>query len=134
MGKGKGNHFEWIAPIRIGQILIEFRLRRRKILDILFILRKCKKRVPFKCQIVSKTKKLLKIIWKKNLIKFFKIMIFTNTQLKCIDNSGALIVKCIRILGKSPRCQGFPVIILLFQLKPINHIKKLKKVKFIKLF
>lgn len=50
------------CPIKIGQILLEFKLRRRKFLEILFILRKCKKRLPLKCQIISKSKKLLKII------------------------------------------------------------------------
>lgn len=43
MGKGKGAHFKWICPIKIGQILVEFRLRKRKLLDILLLLRKCKK-------------------------------------------------------------------------------------------
>jgi large subunit ribosomal protein L16 len=71
MGKGKGNHFQWIAPIKIGQILLEFKLRRRKFLEILFILRKCKKRLPLKCQIISKSKKLLKNNLEKNYNKIF---------------------------------------------------------------
>lgn len=43
MGKGKGAHFKWICPVKIGQILVEFRLRKRQLLDILLLLRKCKK-------------------------------------------------------------------------------------------
>ena len=61
-------------------------------------------------------------------------MVFTNTQLKCIDNSGALIVKCIRILVSLHAVKDFQEIILLYQLKHINHIKKLKKEKYIKSF
>ena len=61
-------------------------------------------------------------------------MVFTNTQLKCIDNSGALIVKCIRILVSLHAVKYFQEIILLYQLKHINHIKKLKKEKYIKSF
>ena len=99
------------CPIKIGQILLEFRLKRRKFLDILFILRKCKKRLPLKCKIISKSKKLLQIIWKKIIKNFFK-MVFTNTQLRCIDNSGALIVKCIRILVNLQDVKDFQEIIL----------------------
>lgn len=61
-------------------------------------------------------------------------MVFTNTQLKCIDNSGALIVKCIRILVSLHAVKDFQEIISLYQLKHINHIKKLKKEKYIKSF
>lgn len=64
-----------------------------------------------------KIKKLLKNDLEKKFIKFYK-MVYTQTQLKCIDNSGALIVKCLRILGKSPRAKDFLVIMLLFQLRP----------------
>ena len=59
-------------------------------------------------------------------------MVFTQTILKCADNSGALLVKCLRVLGKSPRCRGSQEIMLLFQLRLINLVKKLKKVKYIK--
>jgi len=34
-------------------------------------------------------------------------MVQNETILKCVDNSGALTVRCIRILGKAPRCIGF---------------------------
>ena len=36
MGKGKGSHHKWICPIKIGQILVEFRFRRRNYLEILY--------------------------------------------------------------------------------------------------
>lgn len=39
-------------------------------------------------------------------------MVYTQTKLECIDNSGALVVKCIRILGKSPRSKGSLVTML----------------------
>lgn len=48
MGKGKGSHFKWICPIRIGQIIVEFRLKKRSFLEILLLLRKCKKKLPMK--------------------------------------------------------------------------------------
>lgn len=69
MGKGKGSHFKWICPIRIGQILVEFRLRKRSFLEILLLLRKCKKRLPLKCKIITKSKKLLNDNLEKNLKK-----------------------------------------------------------------
>ena len=70
MGKGKGSHYKWICPIKKGQILVEFRFRRKKLLDILLLLRKCKKRLPLKCQIVTRSKKLLKNNLEKNFKKF----------------------------------------------------------------
>jgi large subunit ribosomal protein L16 len=70
MGKGKGGHHKWICPIKKGQILVEFRLRKRKLLDILLLLRKCRKRLPLKCQIVTRSKKLLKNNLEKNFKKF----------------------------------------------------------------
>ena len=72
MGKGKGGHFKWICPVKIGQIIIEFKFRKKSILEILLLLRKCKKRLPLKCQIVSKRKKLLKNNLEKNLKKIIK--------------------------------------------------------------
>ena len=54
-------------------------------------------------------------------------MVFTNTQLKCIDNSGALMVKCIRILGKSPRCKGYPGDYIIVSIKTHKPHKKVKK-------
>jgi len=70
MGKGKGGHHQWVCPVKKGQIIVEFRFRRRKILEILLLLRKCRKRLPLKCQIVSKSKKLLKNNLEKNFNKF----------------------------------------------------------------
>jgi large subunit ribosomal protein L16 len=72
MGKGKGGHHKWICPIKIGQILVEFRFKRRNYLEILLLLRKCKKRLPLKCQIVSRSKKLLKNNLEKNFYKITK--------------------------------------------------------------
>jgi len=69
MGKGKGAHFKWICPVRSGQILMEFRFRRKSLLEILLLLRKCKKKLPMKVQIVSRSKKLLKNNLEKNLKK-----------------------------------------------------------------
>ena len=73
MGKGKGAHFKWICPIKIGQILVEFRFRKKffSFLEILLLLRKCKKKLPIKCQIVSKSSKLLKNNLEKNFNKIF---------------------------------------------------------------
>ena len=53
-------------------------------------------------------------------------MVFTQTILKCADNSGALLVKCLRVLGKSPRCRGFPgdyVIVSIKTHKPRRKVK-----------
>jgi ribosomal protein L16/L10AE len=69
MGKGKGGHFQWICPVKIGQIIIEFRFRKNTFLKILFLLRKCKKKIPLKCQIISRSKKLLKDNLEKDLKK-----------------------------------------------------------------
>lgn len=71
MGKGKGGFHQWVCPVKVGQIIVEFRLRRRKLLDILALLRKCKKRLPLKCQIVSKSKKVLKNNLEHNFKKIF---------------------------------------------------------------
>ena len=73
MGKGKGAHIKWICPIKIGQILVEFRFRKKffSFLEILLLLRKCKKKLPIKCQIVSKSSKLLKNNLEKNFNKIF---------------------------------------------------------------
>ncbi len=68
MGKGKGGHFKWICPVRIGQILVEFKFKKKSFLEILLLLRKCKKRLPLKCKIISRSKKLLQ----NNLEKNFK--------------------------------------------------------------
>lgn len=54
-------------------------------------------------------------------------MVFTNTILKCIDNSGALTVKCLRILGKSPLCRGFPGDFVIVSIKTHRPHRKVKK-------
>lgn len=54
-------------------------------------------------------------------------MVFTQTILKCIDNSGALLVKCLRILGKSPRCRGFPGDFIIISIKTHRPHKKVKR-------
>lgn len=53
-------------------------------------------------------------------------MIYTSTVFRCIDNSGALLVKCIRILGKSPRCKGFPGDIAIISIKTCRAHRKVK--------
>lgn len=61
MGKGKGAHFEWICPITIGQIFIEFSIKRSRkntIFKLLKFIRKCKKRIPFKCKLITKSTKI----------------------------------------------------------------------------
>ena len=74
MGKGKGAHFKWICPVRTGQIIMEFRFRRKSFLEILLLLRKCKKKLPMKVQIVSRSKKLLK----NKFVEFYILNISKN--------------------------------------------------------
>jgi len=57
MGKGKGNFDQWICPIKIGQVLIEFDFNKFSLIEILSILRKCSKRLPVKSINISKMKK-----------------------------------------------------------------------------
>lgn len=54
-------------------------------------------------------------------------MVFPQTILTCIDNSGALLVKCLRILGKSPRCRGFPGDFIIVSIKTHRPHRKVKK-------
>ena len=54
-------------------------------------------------------------------------MVFTQTVLACVDNSGALRVKCIRILGKAPRCKGFPGDFIVISIKTYRPHRKVKK-------
>jgi large subunit ribosomal protein L14 len=54
-------------------------------------------------------------------------MVFTQTILKCADNSGALLVKCIRILGKSPRCRGYPGDFIIVSIKTHRSHRKVKR-------
>jgi ribosomal protein L16/L10AE len=53
MGKGKGNHADWICPIKIGQILIEFSFKSLNFFSILNLLRKCLKRLPVKSNVIA---------------------------------------------------------------------------------
>ena len=61
MGKGKGSHFKWICPIKIGQIFVEFKFKKIKnlnsIIKLLKFIRKCKKRLPFKCKLINRFNK-----------------------------------------------------------------------------
>ena len=54
-------------------------------------------------------------------------MVYPQTILKCIDNSGALLVKCLRILGKSPRSKGFPGDFIIVSIKTYRPHRKVKK-------
>ena len=59
MGKGKGAHFEWICSIMIGQVFVEFSLKKNRsnsLFKLLKMIRKCKKRIPFKCKLITKNK------------------------------------------------------------------------------
>jgi large subunit ribosomal protein L14 len=54
-------------------------------------------------------------------------MVFTSTTLFCIDNSGALTVKCLKILGKSPRARGFPGDYVIVSIKTHRPHRKVKR-------
>ncbi|MFO0524208.1 MAG: ribosomal protein L16 [bacterium] len=74
MGKGKGGHFEWICPILIGQIFVEFSLKKNRnnsLFKLLKTIRKCKKRIPFKCKLITIRKKN----YSNNMEKKYKILI-----------------------------------------------------------
>lgn len=76
MGKGKGPFKQWVCPVKIGQIILEFRFpkrgsKKKNFLEILSLIRKCRKRLPIKCQVVSRSKKLLKNDLEKNFNKIF---------------------------------------------------------------
>jgi len=53
MGKGKGNHSDWVCPVTIGQILIEFSFKFLSFFNILNVLRKCIKRLPVKSVLIG---------------------------------------------------------------------------------
>lgn len=61
-------------------------------------------------------------------------MVFTHTILKCIDNSGALLVKCLKILGKSSKCRGYPGDYIIISIKTHKPNKKVKKGEIYKVF
>jgi len=75
MGKGKGNHADWICPIRAGQILIEFSFGNLNFLNILLLLRKCIKRLPVKTTLVSKTYNILPKNLDRNFLLLNKIKV-----------------------------------------------------------
>ena len=54
-------------------------------------------------------------------------MVFTQTILNCADNSGALTVKCLRILGKAPRCRGYPGDFIIISIKTHRAHKKVRR-------
>lgn len=54
-------------------------------------------------------------------------MVLTQTLLKCIDNSGALYVRCLRILGKPPKSRGFPGDFIIVSIKTCKPNKKVKR-------
>jgi len=54
-------------------------------------------------------------------------MVFTSTILRCIDNSGALTAKCLKILGKSPKSQGYPGDYIIVSIKTYRPNKKVKR-------
>ena len=54
-------------------------------------------------------------------------MVYNQTLLKCIDNSGALTVKCLKILGKSSKAKGFPGDYVIVSIKTYKPHKKVKK-------
>lgn len=67
MGKGKGNHNQWVCPITIGQILIEFEFNNQvKQIEKYFIFRRCLKRLPVKGLIIFKKTKILNGLYSNN--------------------------------------------------------------------
>lgn len=54
-------------------------------------------------------------------------MVFTQTILRCLDNSGALLVKCLRVLGKSPRARGFPGDFIIISIKSNRPHRKVRR-------
>jgi large subunit ribosomal protein L16 len=53
MGKGKGNHDQWICPIFTGQIILEFQLHKISLIESFLLFRRCIKRLPVKATIIS---------------------------------------------------------------------------------
>lgn len=74
MGKGKGGHFEWICPIKIGQVFVEFSVKKNRnnsLFKLLKMIRKCKKRIPFKCKLITTFKRE----FSNNMEKKYNILI-----------------------------------------------------------
>ena len=71
MGKGKGNHYKWVCPVKKGTVFVEFEIYNMNFLDLLNLIRKCRKRLPLKLKIISKSKKSIKNDIEKNFNKIF---------------------------------------------------------------
>lgn len=54
-------------------------------------------------------------------------MVYIGTKLPVIDNSGARLVKCIRIYGKLSLSRGCVGDLVLFSVRKINPKKKIKR-------
>lgn len=54
-------------------------------------------------------------------------MIYSSSILQCVDNSGGLLVKCIRVLGKGSRSIGDIGDLLLVSIKSYRPNKRVKK-------
>ena len=54
MGKGKGSHDQWVCPIKIGQIILEFNFLKINQIEAFKILKKCSNRLPVKNMIIKK--------------------------------------------------------------------------------
>lgn len=53
MGKGKGNHFIWVCPIKAGQVIYEISGVSSE--KSFFALRKAADKMPFTCSIIKLT-------------------------------------------------------------------------------
>ena len=54
-------------------------------------------------------------------------MVFTQTVIFGVDNSGALCIKCLRVLGKAPRSRGFPGDEIIISIKTHRPRRKVKR-------
>lgn len=54
MGKGKGSHDQWVCPIKIGQIILEFNFSQINQIEASKILKRCSNRLPVKNMIIKK--------------------------------------------------------------------------------
>lgn len=52
MGKGKGNFNTWVCPIKPGQVILEFDLKKLNEIDKLILLKRCVNRLPVKTKII----------------------------------------------------------------------------------
>jgi large subunit ribosomal protein L14 len=56
-------------------------------------------------------------------------MIFVGTKLMSADNSGAKLIKCIKVLGAAPKTAAFLGRIILVVIQVLSNTKKLLKKK-----